>query len=179
MTITNKLILSSYNFKCNFLLLGVQSGITALLVVICKKMGVLDHKPLDKRTANIWYPVSLALVAMIYTGSKALQHMSIPLVTIFKNLTIILIAYSERMYFNGPAVSSLMLVSFTMMVCSSFLAGYSDIMSGSVLKNDSSFLTAYFWMFSNCISTAYYAVSMKNVIASVGFKDFDTVYYNK
>jgi GDP-mannose transporter len=66
-----------------------------------------------------------------------------------------------------------------MMVFSSFLAGYNDIMSGSVVKNGSSVFTAYFWMLFNCLSTAYYAVSMKNVISGVGFKDFDTVYYNK
>lgn len=179
MTITNKLVLSTYKFYCNFLLLGIQSGITVLLLVAFSRLGLLVHKPLDTRTAKTWFPVSLALVAMIYTGSKALQYLSIPLVTIFKNLTIILIAYSERTFFNGPPVSSIMLISFSLMVFSSFLAGYADIMSGSALKNGSSVFIAYFWMLSNCISTAYYAVSMKNVISSVGFKDFDTVYYNK
>jgi hypothetical protein len=71
----------------------------------------------------IGFVVSLALVAMIYTGSKAMQYMPIPLFTIFKNLTIILIAYGEKTFFGGSKVSSLMLLSFLLMVFSSVIAG--------------------------------------------------------
>lgn len=59
--------------------------------------------------------MSSLLVAVIYTGSKSLQYLSIPVYTIFKNLTIILIAYGEVMMFNG-VVTGLTLVSFALMV---------------------------------------------------------------
>lgn len=52
---------------------------------------------------------------MIYTGSKALQYLRIPIYTIFKNLTIILIAYGEVLWFGG-AVTRLMLISFLLIV---------------------------------------------------------------
>lgn len=60
-------------------------------------------------------PIAASLVAMIYTGSKALQFLRIPIYTIFKNLTIILIAYGEVLWFGG-SVTHLMLVSFGLMV---------------------------------------------------------------
>lgn len=60
-------------------------------------------------------PIAASLVAMIYTGSKALQFLRIPIYTIFKNLTIILIAYGEVLWFGG-SVTRLMLVSFGLMV---------------------------------------------------------------
>lgn len=65
--------------------------------------------------AKKWYPIVVFLVAMIYTGSKALQYLPIPVYTIFKNLTIILIAYGEVIWFGG-SVTSMMMVSFSLMV---------------------------------------------------------------
>jgi GDP-mannose transporter len=82
---------------------------------------------------EIGFIVSMALVLMIYTGSKALQYMTIPLFTIFKNLTIIMIAFGERLYFNGSPVSSLMMIAFSFMVLSSVVAGMPCIDS---LKKD-------------------------------------------
>jgi len=68
-------------------------------------------------------PIAASLVAMIYTGSKALQFLRIPIYTIFKNLTIILIAYGEVLWFGG-SVTHLMLVSFGLMVsCFFFCVG--------------------------------------------------------
>lgn len=55
------------------------------------------------------------LVSVIYTGSKSLQYLSVPVYTIFKNLTIILIAYGEVLWFGG-IVTPLTLVSFGLMV---------------------------------------------------------------
>jgi hypothetical protein len=47
---------------------------------------------------------------MIYTGSKALQYLSIPLFTVFKNLTIVIIAYGELLFFGGSKVSGISLL---------------------------------------------------------------------
>ncbi|KAJ3058726.1 GDP-mannose transporter [Quaeritorhiza haematococci] len=118
---------------------------------------------------------------MIYTGSKTLQYMSIPLYTIFKNLTIILIAYGELAWFNGSPVTPIMLMSFMFMVSSSVIAGWSDLSSGKVLKADAQRvgpLVSYGWMIANCLTTAFYALMMRFKIRDVGFKDFDTVFYN-
>lgn len=58
---------------------------------------------------------------MIYTSSKSLQYLAVPIYTIFKNLTIILIAYGEVLFFGGK-VTSMELTSFIMMVLSSVVA---------------------------------------------------------
>jgi GDP-mannose transporter len=62
--------------------------------------------------------------------------LSIPVYTIFKNLTIILIAYGEVIWFGGK-VTRLTLASFGLMVFSSIIAAYGDIsrhMAMSVLS---------------------------------------------
>jgi GDP-mannose transporter len=50
-----------------------------------------------------------------HTHPLSLQFLSIPVYTIFKNLTIILIAYGEVLWF-GSKVTPLMLLSFAIMV---------------------------------------------------------------
>jgi GDP-mannose transporter len=62
-------------------------------------------------------PVAILMAVMLYTGSKALQYLSVPIFTIFKNLSIILVAYGETRVFGGR-VTSLMLGSFMLMASS-------------------------------------------------------------
>lgn len=80
-----------------------------------KFLNLIKIRDFDKDEARKWMPIAASLVAMIYTGSKALQFLRIPIYTIFKNLTIILIAYGEVLWFGGK-VTRLMLVSFGLMV---------------------------------------------------------------
>lgn len=172
MTLTNKLVLSSFNFKMNFLFLSIQSIGCIILLEVFTIFGFTQHKSINKNDAKIWFKVTLALVAMIYTGSKALQYLSVPVFTIFKNLTIILIAYLERILLKGSPITNLIFTAFSMMVVSSMVAGYADLAAAQFS------LLGYFWMTLNCLSTAGFTLMLKATIKQVGFKDFDTVYYN-
>ncbi len=55
------------------------------------------------------------MAVMLFTGTKSLQFLSVPVFTIFKNLTIIIVAYAETNVFGGH-VTRLMLASFLLMV---------------------------------------------------------------
>ena len=118
---------------------------------------------------------------MIYTSTKALRFLSIPVYTIFKNLTIILIAYGEVLWFGG-SVSRMALLSFGLMVLSSIIAAWADIKhaleahgSGSSSAQQLATLNAgYIWMMVNCLSTAAYVLGMRKRIKLTNFKDFDS-----
>jgi GDP-mannose transporter len=118
---------------------------------------------------------------MIYTSTKALRYLSIPVYTIFKNLTIILIAYGEVLWFGG-AVSSIALLSFGLMVVSSVVAAWADISHAlsshtSTAKASTDIATlnsGYIWMLVNCLSTAAYVLGMRKRIKLTNFKDFDS-----
>ncbi|ORX49386.1 UDP-galactose transporter [Hesseltinella vesiculosa] len=160
MTVTNKYVLSGYGFNMNFLLLTIQ------------------FREFDKEEARKWMPIAAALVAMIYTGSKSLQYLPIAIYTVFKNLTIILIAYGEVLWF-GSIVTEKMLLAFGLMVLSSIIAGWADISSAlQDLMGLDSTLIGYFWMATNCLSSAAFVLYMRKRIKLTNFKDFDTVYYN-
>lgn len=166
--------------------------------------GLTSHRAFSREDAKNWLPVSSLMAVMLYTGSKALQHLSVPIFTIFKNITIILVAYGESKIFGGH-VTSMMLFSFVLMVVSSIMAAWDDLSSigsgSSSLANlrssalaaasmtaktgsSSSVASGYFWISTNCISSAAFVLFMRYTLKKPSnstrpqFKDFDTVFYN-
>lgn len=190
MTASNKYVLSGFRFNLNFFLLMIQSVVCILAIAICKQFKVITYRDFNSEEAKKWFPISFLLVLMIYTGSKALQFLSIPVYTIFKNLTIIVIAYGEVIWFGGT-VTPLTLVSFGLMVVSSLVAAWSDISitvsnysssAASTLaaggEQLSTMNSGYLWMAVNCLASAAYVLCMRKRIKLTNFKDFDTMFYN-
>lgn len=122
---------------------------------------------------------------MIYTASKAMQYLSIPVFTIFKNVTIILIAYGEVIWFGGT-VTPMTLFSFFIIVLSSVVAAWSDLsiakaaatQIGEAASAYSSLNVGYFWMFTNCLSNAGFVLVLRKRIKLFNFTDLDTMFYN-
>lgn len=126
MTVINKFTVSGEKFTMNLLVLLCQCSVGVAMVYAAKCMGWIQIRTLNMRDVKTWFPISTMLVFVIYTGSKALQHMDIPIYTIFKNLTIILIAYGELLWFNGR-ITPMVFLSFILMVLSSIIAAWPDL----------------------------------------------------
>ncbi|KAM0753189.1 GDP-mannose transporter [Meredithblackwellia eburnea MCA 4105] len=182
MTVINKFVVSGSHFSMNFLLLGIQSVVCVACVIIAKRLGVITFRDFDKDDARRWFPISFLLVLVIYTGSKSLQFLSIPIYTIFKNLTIILIAYGELLWFDGH-ITGLTMISFALMVISSLVAAWTDIASAiwdlpGAEKRGPESNVGYIWMLVNCLVSAGYVLAMRKRIKVTNFRDWDTMYYN-
>lgn len=173
MTTTNKYVVSGHHFNLNFFLLAIQSIVCLLVIAILKFFGVITYRKFNTNEAKKWSPIAFLLVLMIYTSSKALKYLAIPIYTIFKNLTIILIAYGEVLWFGGE-VTPMALSSFVLMVFSSVIATYGDKDSSGELN----FNIGYLWMALNCFSSASFVLFMRKRIKLTNFKDFDTMFYN-
>ena len=118
---------------------------------------------------------------MLYTGTKSLKYLSVPVYTIFKNLTIIVIAYGEVLWFGGR-VSPLALLSFGLMVFSSVVAAWADIQSaiggfghsGDSVAAVTMLNVGYMWMGLNVICTSARLLVMKKVIKQTN--DWDSTF---
>jgi GDP-mannose transporter len=118
---------------------------------------------------------------MLYTGTKSLKYLSVPVYTIFKNLTIIVIAYGEVLWFGG-GLTSLALLSFGLMVLSSVVAAWADIQSaidgfgqsGDSIEAISVLNVGYMWMGLNVFCTAARLLVMKKVIKQTN--DWDSTF---
>lgn len=176
MTLTNKFVLSGM-FNLNFFLLAIQSVTCIVTIGTLKSFNIITYRQFNKDEAKKWFPIAFLLVAMIYTGSKAIQFLSVPVYTIFKNLTIILIAYGEVLWF-GSKVTPMTLGSFFLMVFSSIIAYYGDAKEVDSSADFYEMYIGYFWMLVNCFSSASFVLIMKKRIKLTNFKDFDTTFYN-
>ncbi|GEM12250.1 GDP-mannose transporter [Rhodotorula toruloides] len=175
-------VVSGKGFNMNFLLLTIQSVVCVGCVVTAKRLGVINFRDWDREDARKWFPISFLLVSVIYTGSKSLQYLSVPVYTIFKNLTIILIAYGEVLWFGG-SVTPLTLVSFFLMVLSSMMAASPDILNWlngvqAAPKPGGQSSAGYAWMMVNCFVSAGYVLAMRKRIKVTNFKDWDSMFYN-
>ncbi|KAG9246383.1 GDP-mannose transporter [Calycina marina] len=188
MTVINKYCVSGANWNLNFFYLAIQSVVCIAAIMICKQAGMIKNlSPFDVKKAKTWFPISLLLVGMIYTGSKALQFLSVPVYTIFKNLTIIVIAYGEVLWFGGSVTPSA-LFSFGLMVVSSIIAAWADIqhaLYGNTTGQSveaalaiSTLNAGYAWMGLNVFCTSAYVLSMRKIMKRMNFKDWDTMFYN-
>lgn len=122
----------------------------------------------------------MLLVAQIYTGGKALQFLSVPVFTIFKNLTIIVIAYGEVLL-SGGRVTPLVLLSFGLMVFSSVVAAWADVNAAAGAgshpdKTDAALRTlntGYAWMLANVFCAAAYVLGKGRVMKKLQTRDWD------
>lgn len=162
-----------------------------LVIQALKTLGIVQFRNFNSAEAKKWFPISVLLVLMIYTASKAMQYLSIPVFTIFKNVTIILIAYGEVLWFGGE-VTPLTLFSFLIIVLSSVVAAWSDLSiarEAAAVAADSLGATpevstlsllniGYLWMFLNCLSNAGFVLFLRKRIKFFNFTDLDTMFYN-
>lgn len=129
---------------------------------------------------------------MTYTGAKSLHYLSVPVYTIFKNLTLIVIAYREVFLF-GARVTSATLASFGLIILSSVVAAWADISHAAHLTYDRGLIIGmederlkvdagrvhllnigYAWMALNVVCSAAYLLGIRKVIKSMNFRDWDS-----
>ncbi|KAF1835061.1 GDP-mannose transporter [Decorospora gaudefroyi] len=177
MTVVNKYVVSGSSWNLNFLYLAIQAVICTVAILLLKQMGFLPNlAALESGKARRWLPVSLFFVGMIYTSTKSLQFLSVPVYTIFKNLTIIVIAYGEVLWFGGK-VTQLLLLSFGLMALSSVVAAWADIQAAyNGLGHSGDAADAISTL--NVLCTASYVLGTRKFITSLKFKDWDTMFYN-
>ncbi|KAL3298916.1 ATP-dependent RNA helicase dbp9 [Colletotrichum asianum] len=185
MTVVNKYVVSGSSWNLTFFYLAVQAIVSTTAIIFAKRLRMIRNlAPINYTKAKQWFPISLLLVSMIYTGNKALQFLSVPVYTIFKNLTTIVIAYGEVLLFGGK-VTPLAFLSFCLMVLSSIVAAWADIQSAAsaslstgVSTLSSNLNVGYTWMGINIVCSAAYLLSMRKIIKKMNFSDWDTMFYN-
>lgn len=172
MVLTNKSLTSSYNHlidgDLNVLLVIFQSIISVICVQICKALRWVEYPAFDIRTAKLWASVNLFFCAMLFTSMASLQHNSVPIVTVFKNIANIITCMGDYYFFNTH-VGPLVIVAFVIMLGGAVLAALNDAKVT---------LLGVFWLVANCLSVSGYVLYMKFAIKNVKLSKFGMVFYN-
>jgi len=172
MVLVNKSLASSYNKlidgDLNILLVVFQAIIAVMAVEFSKMMKWVEYPSFSMSTAKQWAPVNILFCAMLFTGMASLQHNSVPMVTVFKNITNIVVSIGDY-YFFGTTVEGLVILAFGTMLGGALLAARNDVAITA---------SGIFWMAANCVSTAGYILYMKFATKNVKLSKFGMVFYN-
>lgn len=105
---------------------------------------------------------------MLFTSMASLQHNTVPMVTVFKNITNIMTCFGDYYFFNTP-VGFLVILAFGIMLGGACLAAINDVEFT---------LIGLYWMAANCVSTAGYVLYMKFAMKRIKMSKFGMVFYN-
>ena len=172
MILVNKSLASSYNHlidgSLNILLVVFQACIIVICVEVCRRLKLVEYPPLTLQTVRAWAPVNIFFCLMLITGMASLEMNSVPMVTVFKNVTNILTATGDYIFFgNKPEC-------LTMAALRIMLLG-----AASAARNDANItFSGVFWIIANCFSTAGYILYMKHAIKTIQLSKFGMVYVN-
>ena len=99
-----------------------QCIVAVILVESAKALKWIEYPNFNLTTAKAWLPLNMLFIGMLVTGFLSLVYVSVPMVTVFKNLTN-LITVSGDVYFFGESVSYLTIASIVLMTMGAVLAG--------------------------------------------------------
>ena len=152
----------------NVLLVVFQAIVAVVCVEFSKYMGWVEYPSLNYDTAKKWAPVNLFFCGMLFTGMASLQNNSVPMVTVFKNVTNVLTTIGDYVFF-GNKPEGLVIVAFGVMLFGAVAAASNDL---------SVSFAGLFWMAMNCITTSGYVLYMKFATQHVKLSKFGMVYVN-
>ncbi|CAI5743059.1 unnamed protein product [Hyaloperonospora brassicae] len=177
MVLTNRYLLGRkyYGFDEKYFVVAVQAAVAVLVLELAKMQKIVSYDPYDRTVARKWAPVTFFFVAMLYTGMQATAGLPIHIVTVFKNVTNIIIVCGEWRFFH-ERVGRLVIVSLAIMLLGAVMSSYSDV--GGLATPSS--LSGYFWMFLNCLATAGYVLYMRYATSrsSLKISKFGMAFYN-
>mmetsp|Transcript_10701 Transcript_10701/g.15004 ORF Transcript_10701/g.15004 Transcript_10701/m.15004 type:complete len:356 (+) Transcript_10701:171-1238(+) len=172
MVLTNKSLASSYNHlfdgDLNILLVVFQAVVAVICVESCRMLQWVEYPNFNLQTAKLWAPVNILFCGMLFTGIASLQYNSVPMVTIFKNITNIFVTAGDYYYFDTKA-ETLVIVAFGVMLGGAIAAASNDLAMSGI---------GFFWMAANCFCTAGYVLYMKFATKTVKLSKFGMVFYN-
>lgn len=155
LTLANKAIFSENKLNYPWMLLGVQSIVVTLLLLIYYAADTSQTLLKKDLLRQMIFPC-VFFTLFIFTNARALRYISLPVLTVIKSLAPIGIALAERMLFKERVSLS----TYGAMVL---------ILSGNVVTvvHDLEFQPiGYMWAFLNVILNVAYVVSLRHCLSN-------------
>lgn len=146
-TILNKAIVGLFDFKMHYFLILLQSA--SIMGILIAYYLFTGQKILFENMKK-WHITSILLAIMIFSNMKTVYYFPVTLFTLYKNLSIIPIAFLECKFFDKKITGNA-LISFVLIIASSYTVHILDNVG----------LQGYLWVVANITSTAGYMLYLK------------------
>ena len=78
----------------------IQCFIAVVMVEFARYMKWVDYAPMNIETAKSWLPVNILFIGMLCSSFICFIYVSVPMITIFKNLTNLVTVAGDWYFFN-------------------------------------------------------------------------------
>lgn len=150
-------------------LTALQYFTSALGVLICGWLKIVDRDPLALQTLWKFLPAAIIFYLSLFTNSELLLHANVDTFIVFRSAVPLFVAVGESLYLNQPWPSI------------STWGSLATIFGGSVIYvlTDYQFtITAYSWALAYLISMSIDFVYIKHVVMTIGLNTWGLVLYN-
>jgi GDP-mannose transporter len=77
-----------------------QCVMAVCLVESAKLLKIVEYPNFNFKTAKTWIPVNILFIGMLISGFISLVYVSVPIVTVFKNMTNLITVSGDWYLFN-------------------------------------------------------------------------------
>ncbi|KAG9453241.1 hypothetical protein H6P81_006145 [Aristolochia fimbriata] len=150
-------------------LTALQYFTSALGVVICGWLKLVEHDSLDLKTMWKFLPAAVIFYLSLFTNSELLLHANVDTFIVFRSVVPLFVAVGETLFLKQPWPSTKTWLSL------------GTIFGGSVLYvfTDYQFtLAAYTWAVAYLVSMTVDFVYIKHVVMTIGLNTWGLVLYN-
>ncbi len=152
----------------DFGVIWFQCALAVVILETAKIMKFISYPPLQLSIVKSWLPINIMFIAMLYTGFMSFVYLSVPIITIMKNLTNVFTVIGDYTLFGqSPTWSTAFAI--ILMTVGAIMAGANDVQFSWV---------GYFWMVLNCLLTSSYTLYMRYASVNINLPKLGMVYYN-
>ncbi len=84
----------------NIFIVWYQCFLAVLLLYSASLAGYIVLPEIEWKTTRAWLPINLLFIAMLITSFVSFVHLSVPMITIIKNLTNVITVSGDRIFFG-------------------------------------------------------------------------------
>ncbi|XP_070671370.1 GDP-mannose transporter GONST3-like isoform X1 [Malus domestica] len=150
-------------------LTALQYFTSAMGVLVCGWLKLLEHDSLDLLTMWRFLPAAIIFYLSLFTNSELLLHANVDTFIVFRSVVPIFVAIGETLFLHQPWPSI------------RTWASLATIFGGSVIYvlTDYQFtVTAYSWALAYLVSMSIDFVYIKHVVMTIGLNTWGLVLYN-
>lgn len=103
MVLTNKVISTTVADKSKlpqYSIILFQCLLATIFVEGARFFNIVEYAPFNIKTAVAWLPLNILFICMLCSGFFSLIYVSVPMVTIFKNLTNLVTVWGDYYFFD-------------------------------------------------------------------------------
>ncbi|XP_020589718.1 GDP-mannose transporter GONST3 [Phalaenopsis equestris] len=150
-------------------LTALQYLTSALGVLLCGRLNLLDHNKLDLSTMLKFLPAAVIFYLSLFTNSELLLHANVDTFIVFRSVVPMFVAVGETLFLMQPWPSLSTWLSLTTIFVGSLIYVLTDYQFN---------LTAYGWAAAYLLSMSIDFVYIKHVVMTIGLNTWGLVLYN-